>query len=71
VYALALVPAGWRPALLVNPMTLFVVAYREVLIEHTFPALALLSALGFYSVAALAGGYGVFLRGRARLAEHV
>jgi ABC-type polysaccharide/polyol phosphate export permease len=71
LYALSFVPARWRPVALTNPMTLFVVAYRGVLMEHRLPSLPLLAALSCFAIAALAAGFGAYLKGRARLAENV
>ena len=56
LYPLDLVPERWEPALLVNPLTSLIEAWRSLFIDNALPSAALWPALLFSLGALLVGG---------------
>jgi ABC-type polysaccharide/polyol phosphate export permease len=71
VYPLEIVPTGLRSIIEANPMTVFVVAFRDVLYNLRFPAWDQFALLAVGSFATLAFGWWVFLRLSPRFAEEL
>ena len=71
VYAIGLAPGQVRQLLWLNPMTLFVVAYQRVVLEHAWPSASLMGAIGVTSLVCFVIGMTVFTRNQARFAELV
>ncbi len=61
LYPLDLVPDSWRPALLVNPLTSLIDAWRGLFLDNNLPGLDLWPAL-LFSASALLVGWVVFRR---------
>jgi len=71
VYSLSLVPAEYQRWFLLNPMALFVTAYRSAVLSQTFPDARLVAVLAAIAVTSLAAGLTVFVRFERRFAELV
>jgi len=71
VYPLEIVPANLRSWIEANPMTVFVVQFRDVLYNLRFPAWDQFGLLVIVSFATLAFGWWVFLRVSPRFAEEL
>jgi ABC-type polysaccharide/polyol phosphate export permease len=71
VYSAALVPEPFDRLLALNPMAAFITAYHGVVLDATWPAPAVMTALGGLSVAAGVAGLLVFFRHQGRFAELV
>jgi len=70
-YPFTLVPDPVKFLFKLNPMTLFVIAYRDILLEARFPDMALMGQLALWSLGVLVLGYLLFNRYDARLAESI
>lgn len=71
LYPVSLVPEGWQPLLLLNPMAGVVEIYRSVLWDGTLPAAkTVLSAAGPTFLLLFAGGI-LFRRGAPTFADHL
>ena len=71
VYPLDIVPANLLPFIKANPMTVFVVQFRDVLYNLRFPAWDQFALLVLVSFATLAFGWWVFARLAPRFAEEL
>jgi ABC-type polysaccharide/polyol phosphate export permease len=71
VYAAALVPAGLRRLLWLNPMAGFVTTYHAIVVDGQWPSAEVVSALAAVSVVAAVAGVLVFARHQRRFAELV
>lgn len=71
VYGISFVPAQWRRWYLLNPMTPIVLAYRNILYDHTAPDISLLLRAFVISLAVLAAGILIFTRLQRRFAEEL
>ena len=71
VYPLEIVPPGLRSFIEANPMTVFVVQFRDVLYNLRFPAWDQFGMLTLVSFASLAFGWWVFSRLSPRFAEEL
>jgi ABC-type polysaccharide/polyol phosphate export permease len=71
VYPLDSVPSDLRPWIEANPMTVFVVQFRDVLYNLRFPAWDQTAFLAIVSIATLAFGWWVFRRLTPRFAEEL
>ena len=69
VYAVALVPEGWRRFFWLNPMAGFVTAYQQVVVSGTWPSATATTALTGVAVATGLVGLAVFTRHQRRFAE--
>jgi len=70
-YPVSLIPDQFLFVYKLNPMTLFVTAYRDVLISGSFPIPRYWLALSIAVMISLALGYFPFLRVKRRLAEEL
>jgi len=70
-YPVSLIPNQFLFVYKLNPMTLFVTAYRDVLISGSFPIPRYWLALSIAVMISLALGYFPFLRVKKRLAEEL
>ena len=70
-YPVSLIPNQFLFVYKLNPMTLFVTAYRDVLINGSFPIPRYWLALSIAVMISLALGYFPFLRVKKRLAEEL
>ncbi|MBM3250563.1 MAG: ABC transporter permease [Candidatus Omnitrophica bacterium] len=70
-YSLDMLPDHLRVFAFLNPMTYFVVSYQDILFKADLPALRVLSVAAALSLAALALGYGVFLKEEAALLKRL
>ena len=70
-YPVSLIPDQFLFVYKLNPMTLFVTAYRDVLISGSFPVPRYWLALSIAVMISLALGYLPFLRVKKRLAEEL
>ena len=70
-YPISLIPEQFLFLYKLNPMTLFVVAYREVLLSGGFLSLKYWAAILIATFASLALGYLPYSRVRRRLAEEI
>ena len=70
-YPVSLIPNQFLFVYKLNPMTLFVTAYRDVLISGSFPIPRYWLALSIAVMISLALGYFPFLRVKRRLAEEL
>ena len=70
-YPVSLIPDQFLFVYKLNPMTLFVTAYRDVLISGSFPIPRYWLALSIAVMISLALGYFPFLRVKKRLAEEL
>jgi ABC-2 type transport system permease protein len=70
-YSASLIPEKFLFFYKLNPMTLFVTAYREVLLNGVFPVPKYWVAILLATVGSLVLGYLSFLRIRKRLAEEI
>lgn len=71
VYPISLIPEKYLFFYKLNPMTLFVTAYREVLLNGMLPMPKHWAALLLATAGVLALGYLLFLRIQKRLAEEI
>ena len=71
VYPSSLIPDSYLFLYKLNPMTLFVTAYRDVLLNGTFPIPKYWIAILIATFGSLALGYLPYLRIRKRLAEEI
>ena len=71
VYPSTLIPESYLFLYKLNPMTLFVTAYRDVLLNGTLPIPKYWIAILIATFGSLALGYLPFLRIRKRLAEEI
>lgn len=71
VYPISLIPEKYLFFYKLNPMTLFVTAYREVLLNGMLPMPKHWAALLLATAGALGLGYILFLRIQKRLAEEI
>jgi len=71
VYPISLISEKFLFFYKLNPMTLFVTAYREILLNGTLPAPKYWAALVIATAGALALGYLLFFGIRKRLAEEI
>jgi ABC-2 type transport system permease protein len=70
-YSASLIPGKFLFFYKLNPMTVFVTAYREVLLNGVFPVPKYWVAILFATAGSLVLGYLPFLRIRKRLAEEI
>jgi ABC-2 type transport system permease protein len=70
-YPASLIPEKFLFLYKLNPMTLFVTAYREVLLDGALPIPKYWIALLLATMGSLSLGYLPFLRIRKRLAEEI
>ena len=63
-YTPEMIPARLRPLLGLNPMATVVQTYREILLEHSWPALSNLAGLGATAVAVFLVGHWFFVRSK-------
>jgi ABC-type polysaccharide/polyol phosphate export permease len=71
VYSLDLVPARFRPLFMLNPLALFLTAFRDATLLKTAPPIGETILLSLLTTAVFVAGYAVFLRGQRRVAEHI
>ena len=71
IYPLGLVPEGWRPWYLLNPMAGIIDAFRDVLLRAQFPELTPLAYSAAVTAFALPLAYLVFKRAEATMADIV
>ncbi len=71
VYSLDLVPERFRMLALVNPLTLFVTTFHQIVVGLEFPDISRLAVLLVQTAVVFVVGYVVFMRGNARMAEYV
>ena len=71
VYPTTLIPESYLFLYKLNPMTLFVTAYRDVLLNGTLPIPKYWIAILIATAGSLAFGYLPYLRIRKRLAEEI
>ncbi|MGE3841838.1 MAG: ABC transporter permease [Vicinamibacterales bacterium] len=71
VYSLSLVPEPLARLLLINPMTLFVTSYQQLVMEARMPSAATTLGMLASSVGAAIIGWSVFSRHQRRFAELV
>jgi ABC-type polysaccharide/polyol phosphate export permease len=71
VYSLDLVPERFRPLFVLNPLALFVGAFRDAVVGKRPPDVATVAALTIVSTASFVLGYAIFLRSARRFAELV
>jgi ABC-type polysaccharide/polyol phosphate export permease len=71
VYPSTLIPESYLFLYKLNPMTLFVTAYRDVLLNGTLPIPKYWAAILIATFGSLALGYLPYLRIRKRLAEEI
>jgi ABC-2 type transport system permease protein len=70
-YPMSLIPETYLSLYQINPMTLFVTAYRDVLLNGTLPTLTRWIAILVATSGFLVLGYLPYLRIRKRLAEEI
>ena len=70
-YPFNLVPDKVKFLFKFNPMTLFVIAYREILLEARSPDIILIGQLFLWSLGVLLSGYWFFSRHEVRIAESI
>lgn len=70
-YPLSLVPPSARAIFLLNPFSVLLSAYHDVLYEGRLPSLATMAAIAVTAVVAFVAGYAIFRRQRALFAEIV
>ena len=63
-YTPEMIPARLRPLLGLNPMATVVQTYREILLEHSWPALSNLAGLGATALAVFLVGHWFFVRSK-------
>jgi ABC-type polysaccharide/polyol phosphate export permease len=71
LYSLQLVPERFRPLALINPLTIFMLTYQDIVVGQQLPGASRLVLLLAVALAALVAGYAVFIRGECRMAEYV
>ena len=71
VYAFAQVPERFRPALLLSPLTPFVVSYHRIFYDREWPEPQLLALMLAYATVSIVIGSAVFLRAERRFTEQV
>jgi ABC-type polysaccharide/polyol phosphate export permease len=71
VYSLDFVPARYRPLFMLNPLALFLTAFRDATVYKTIPPIGEAILLCLLAPAVFLAGYAVFLRGQRRFAEHI
>jgi lipopolysaccharide transport system permease protein len=69
VYAVTLVPGALRPFLWLNPMTHFVTAYQQIVVQHRTPDATAFAVMAAFACAALVIGMSLFVRYERRFAE--
>lgn len=71
VYSISKVPTEFRPYFRLNPMTWFVTAYQNVMLEKTFPSIAALGTLAVIAITTVVAGLAIFSRFERRFAEMI
>jgi lipopolysaccharide transport system permease protein len=71
VYPASLIPEQFLTLYKMNPMTLFVMAYRDVLLDGVLPTPKYWAAIVIATLGVLALGYLPYLKIRRRLAEEI
>jgi ABC-type polysaccharide/polyol phosphate export permease len=71
IYSVALVPERYRTWLFLNPMTLFVTAYQDLVLHQALPAPGRLTGMVIAAVASATIGLAVFSHHQRRFAELV
>jgi ABC-type polysaccharide/polyol phosphate export permease len=71
VYPVTLIPEPFLPLYKMNPMTLFVTAYRDVLMNGVLPTPKYWCGILIATLGILGLGYLPYLRIRKRLAEEI
>jgi ABC-2 type transport system permease protein len=70
-YPFALVPDPVKVFFKLNPMTLFVIAYRDILLNMRFPEITLVNLLILWSLGMLLLGYWFFNKYDMRIVENI
>ena len=70
-YSLEMLPFPYRWICLLNPMSYYVILYRQVLFEARIPSFSVLSLSFLIGLASLFIGYSVFLKKEAELLKRI
>lgn len=69
MYPLSIIPTSLLPYYLLNPMTQFILVYRDVMVEGTLPSLQGIAVIVGFAAAACAVGFLTFSKLERRFAE--